>query len=194
MDLDADGEVRVEVPNLGADGAKLTQCLVNIESGVRDRFGHYQTVAKQSTGQEPNNAVVVRRAFVHARKADAFAELLIAVRNRSRLVEDEDDDPDGLLGPVEGRRSARGRMKNSVQQSFRPSRQELATYDAFWQGYGFPSRSDFLDAILDLFLPELPPQPRARRASAAAGKTTAAADKAAAEPAESGTAQGDSTD
>ncbi|WP_067721691.1 hypothetical protein [Nocardia yamanashiensis] len=197
VDLDAgDVEIRIEVPNLGDEGAKLTQCLVNIESPVRDRFASYQTTTKQATGQEPNNAVVVRRAFLHARKDDKFADLLAAVKNRSRLAEDVDDDPDGLLGPAEGRRSARGRMKNSVQQSFRPTRQELATYDAFWQGYGFPSRSDFLNALLDLFLPELPSQPRARRAgtSAAVAKATQSASKDTADqPAESATAQEDSS-
>ncbi|MFD1277887.1 hypothetical protein ACFQ51_55810 [Streptomyces kaempferi] len=51
-------------------------------------------------------------------------------------------------------------MKDSTQQSFRPSRQELAVYDGYAAAHGFDNRSDFLDAVLGGFLPALPAAPR----------------------------------
>ncbi|NUP35751.1 MAG: hypothetical protein HOY76_01690 [Streptomyces sp.] len=127
-----------------------------VSGSVRERFAHYQLTKKMQTGKEPTNAVVVRRAVLNARKNDLFAQLLEQVRHRQQPVEEEDHDPDGLFGEVPGRRAERGRMKDSVQQSFRPSYQELEVIDAMTTAYGFPSRSDFLDAALDAFLPPLP--------------------------------------
>lgn len=145
----------VQIRNLGEAGQRATQCTIMVSASVRDRFAHYQ-LTKKMEGREPTNAVVVRRAVLHARKNDLFAQLLEKVRHRQQPVEDEDHDPDGLFGEVPGRRAERGRIKDSVQQSFRPSYQELEVVDAITTAYGFPSRSDFLDAALDAFLPSLP--------------------------------------
>jgi hypothetical protein len=145
----------VQIRNLGEAGQRATQCTVMVSVSVRDRFAHYQ-LTKKMEGREPTNAVVVRRAVLHARKNDLFAQLLEKVRHRQQPVEDEDHDPDGLFGEVPGRRAERGRVKDSVQQSFRPSYQELEVIDAITSAYGFPSRSDFLHAALDAFLPPLP--------------------------------------
>lgn len=151
----------VQIRNLGEAGQRATQCTVMVSTSVRDRFAHYQ-LAKKMEGREPTNAIVVRRAVLHARKNDLFAQLLEKVRHRQHPVEDEDHDPDGLFGEVPGRRAERGRVKDSVQQSFRPSYQELEVIDAITAAYGFPSRSDFLDAALDAFLPSLPPPGKSR--------------------------------
>lgn len=146
----------VQIPNLGSSGSRATQCTIMVSTSVRDRIAQYQLTKKMEAGKEPTNSVVVRRAFLHAKRGDLFRKLLSAVHHRQNPVEDEDYDDDGLLGEVVGRRAERGRMKDSQQQSFRPSYQELATYDAFSTAYGFPSRSDFLDACLDEFLPAMP--------------------------------------
>lgn len=152
----------VQIRNLGEPGQRATQCTIMVSSSVRDRFAHYQLTKKMQTGREPTNAIVVRRAVLHARKNDLFAQLLEKVRHQQQPVEDEDHDPDGLFGEVPGRRAERGRMKDSLQQSFRPSYQELEVIDAITKAYGFPSRSDFLDAALDAFLPALPASGKTR--------------------------------
>lgn len=144
---------QVQIPNLGTEGSRATQCTIMVSGSVRDRIAQYQLSKKMETGKEPTNSVVVRRAFLNAKRNNLFQTLLAAVHHRQNPVEEEDYDDDGLLGEVVGRRVERGRMKDSQQQSFRPSYQELATYDAFSTAYGFPSRSDFLDACLDEFLP-----------------------------------------
>ncbi|MGN2642282.1 hypothetical protein ACTD5D_40165 [Nocardia takedensis] len=180
------GPVVVSVTDLGTAGQEATDCLVNVNAAVRQRFTAYQTDCKLTTGKEPSNGMVVRRAFTAARKegADVFAGMLASLDSNQVLSdEDEDDDPDGILGPVPGRRVARGRMKDSAQQSFRPSKQELATYDAVSDAFGFPSRSDFISALLDYFLPQLPAT-KTRRARKAGQTTTPAADPgASSEPA-----------
>jgi hypothetical protein len=133
-----------------------------VSQNVRDRFAYYQLSKKMAGDKEPSNALVVRRAFLHAKRGDLFAKLLTDVYQQQNAVDDEDYDEDGMLGEVVGRRAVRGRLKDSGQQSFRPSEQELATYDAYSQAYGFPSRSDFLTAVLDEFLPQLPASGRRR--------------------------------
>jgi hypothetical protein len=147
---------QVQVPALGPAGARATQCTVMISQNVRDRFAHYQLSKKMAGDREPSNALVVRRAFLHCKRNDLFGKLLSDVYQQNNAVDDEDYDEDGMLGEVVGRRAVRGRLKDSGQQSFRPSEQELVTYDAYSQAYGFPSRSDFLNAVLDEFLPQLP--------------------------------------
>lgn len=156
------GTIEVQVPALGPTGARATQCTVMVSTAVRDRFAHYQLAKKMAGEKEPSNALVVRRAFLHAKRNNLFGKLLADVYHQQNQVDDEDYDEDGLLGDVVGRRTVRGRMKQTGQQSFRPSEQELATYDAYSQAYGFPSRSDFLDAVLDEFLPQLPASGRRR--------------------------------
>jgi hypothetical protein len=158
----ADGS-SIVIPELGEMGTKATQCTVMVSDSVRQRFAHYQLAKKMEKGSEPTNAVVVRRAVIHARKNNLFPQLLESVRQRQQPVDEEDYDPDDLFGDVPGRRTERGRMKNTVQQSFRPSYQELAVIDALSEGYGFPSRSDFMDAVLDAFLPSLPNTGRSRK-------------------------------
>ncbi|MFD8384279.1 hypothetical protein ACFV2X_38155 [Streptomyces sp. NPDC059679] len=151
----------VPIKNLGEAGQRATQCTIMVSTSVRDRFAHYQ-LTKKMEGREPTNAIVVRRAVLHARKNDLFSQLLEKVRHRQQPVDDEDHDPDGIFGEVPGRRAERGRMKDSVQQSFRPSYQELEVIDTITAAYRFPSRSDFLDAALDAFLPPLPASGRSR--------------------------------
>lgn len=153
---------QVQVPNLGPSGARATQCTIMISQNVRDRFAQYQLSKKMAGEKEPANSLVVRRAFLHAKRSNLFSELLSSVYQQHNAVDEEDYDEDGMLGEVVGRRAVRGRLKDSGQQSFRPSEQELANYDAFTQAYGFPSRSDFLDAVLDAFLPQLPIASRRR--------------------------------
>ncbi|MGW4784888.1 hypothetical protein [Streptomyces sp. NPDC004230] len=133
-----------------------TQCTIMVQPQVRNRFANYQTTQKVETGREPTNAVVVKRAFLHAHKNDLWVQLRESVRHRQTPVSDEDADPDGLFGDVPARRVDRGGVKHGVQQSFRPSLQELAVYDAYASAYGFDNRSDCLDACLDAFLPPLP--------------------------------------
>ncbi|MEW2471069.1 hypothetical protein AB0919_39720 [Streptomyces sp. NPDC046994] len=132
-----------------------TQCTIMVQPQVRQRFTHYQTTQKVETGREPTNAIVVKRAFLHAHKNDLWAQLREDVRHRQTPVSDEDADPEGLFGEVPARRVDRGGVKHGVQQSFRPSLQELAVYDAYAAAHGFDNRSDFLDACLDAFLPPL---------------------------------------
>jgi len=148
--------VKVRIPNLGPAGARATQCTIMASQNVRERFAHYQLAKKMAGEKEPSNALVVRRAFLYCKRGSLFTKLLRDVYQQQNAVDDEDYDEDGFLGEVVGRRAVRGRLKDSGQQSFRPSEQELANYDAFTQAYGFPSRSDFLNAVLDEFLPQLP--------------------------------------
>ncbi|MFG2775304.1 hypothetical protein [Streptomyces sp. NPDC048350] len=132
------------------------QCTVMIDQNVRTRFEQYQTVQKVLTGREPTNAVVVRRAVLHAQRHGLYEEMLSKLRSRAQPAQEEDADPDGLFGvEVTGRRTERGRVKNRTQQSFRPSARELAVIDGLTDQWGFPSRSDFVNEVLDAFLPAL---------------------------------------
>ncbi|WP_328545420.1 hypothetical protein [Streptomyces europaeiscabiei] len=153
---------QVQVPSLGPAGARATQCTVMVSHSVRERFAHYQLSKKMAGDKEPSNALVVRRAFLYCKRNNLFGKVLADVYQQHNAVDEEDYDEDGMLGEVVGRRAVRGRLKDSGQQSFRPSEQELANYDAFCQAYGFPSRSDFLNAVLDEFLPQLPTAGRRR--------------------------------
>ncbi|WP_172384244.1 hypothetical protein [Streptomyces sp. MNP-20] len=132
------------------------QCTVMVHSEVRKRFLNYQTATKVQTGVEPTNAVVVKRAFLHAKKHDLWTVLREQVRQRQQPVSAEDDDPDGLFEEVPTRRVDRCGTKHGVQQSFRPTPRELTVYDTYASTYGFDNRSEFLDAVLDGFLPQLP--------------------------------------
>ncbi|WP_344406923.1 hypothetical protein [Streptomyces longisporus] len=132
--------------------------MVDLE--VRRRFEHYQTAQRLATGHEPTNAIVVRRAFLHAKRHSLFHQLRETVRHQQHTLTEEDDDPDGLFGDVPTRRVERGRTKSRTQQSFRPSGRELAVYDAYSSHHGFPNRSDFLNELLDAFLPPLPSAPK----------------------------------
>jgi hypothetical protein len=159
---DAVAADRIEIGHMPPDASNLpTQCTIMVQPQVRERFGRYQTAQNVETGVEPTNAVVVKRAFLHAHRHNLWAQLREAVRHRQQPVSEEDHDPDGLFGEVPARRVDRGGVKHGVQQSFRPSPQELAVYDRYAAAYSFDNRSDFLDAVLDAFLPPLP----SRRAS-----------------------------
>ncbi|MDX3771252.1 MULTISPECIES: hypothetical protein [unclassified Streptomyces] len=154
--------VEVQVPQLGERGQEAGQCTIMVSSDVRKRFAHYQLTQKMTTGHEPTNAVVVRRAVLHAKKHDLFVSLRDALRYWRQPAQEEDSDPDGLFGEVPTRRTARGSVKDSRQQSFRPSSRELAVIDALASAYAFPNRSDFLNSALDAFLPPLPEAARRR--------------------------------
>ncbi|MDX3298594.1 hypothetical protein PV569_33575 [Streptomyces scabiei] len=156
------GVVHVQVPDLGPSGARPTQCTVMLSHNVRDRFARYQLEKKMAGEKEPANALVVRRAFLSAKRNNLFGEILAEMYHRANAVDEEDYDEDGLLGEVVGRRPVRGRLRESGQQSFRPSEQELATYDAFSTAYGFLDRSAFMEGLLDRFLPQLPAAGRRR--------------------------------
>ncbi|MDX3202806.1 hypothetical protein [Streptomyces scabiei] len=156
------GVIQVQVPDLGPSGARATQCTVMISQNVRDRFARYQLEKKIAGEKEPSNALVVRRAFLAAKRNNLFGAILTDMYQRANAVDEEDYDEDGLLGEVVGRRTVRGRLRDSGQQSFRPSEQELATYDAFSTAYGFPDRSAFMEGLLDNFLPQLPAAGRRR--------------------------------
>ncbi|MET7552172.1 hypothetical protein ABZS94_42175 [Streptomyces sp. NPDC005500] len=157
--------VEVQVAQLGERGQEAGQCTIMVSSDVRRRFAQYQLAQKMTTGHEPTNAVVVRRAVLHVKKHDLFGSLREALRHRRQPVQEEDSDPDGLFGEVPARRTARGSVKDSRQQSFRPSSRELAVIDALASAYAFPNRSDFLNSALDAFLPPLPNDSPRRRAS-----------------------------
>lgn len=144
----------------GPAGGRITQCTVNVSVNVRDRFAAYQLAKKLEKGSEPTNAVVVIRALKYVRRNDLFAQMLESIRHQNNPFDDEDDDPDGLFGDVQGRRVERGRSRDMAQQSFRPTYDELAIIDALVTGYGFTNRSEFLDAVLDVFLPPLPEKRR----------------------------------
>lgn len=144
----------------GPSEQRSTQCTVNVSASVRDRFSAYQLAKKLDRGSEPTNAVVIRRAVLNARKNDLFAQMLEYVRHSQVPHDDEDDDPEGLFGDVQGRRAERGRTKDTRQLPFRPSYEELAVIDALAAGYHFANRSEFLDAALDAFLPQLPDKRR----------------------------------
>jgi hypothetical protein len=156
------GVIEVQVPDLGPTGARGTQCTVMLSEGVRDRFSNYQLQKKMQGLKEPSNALVVRRAFLHARRNGLFGAILAEAFHKANAVDEEDYDEDGLLGEVIGRRTVRGRVRGTGQQSFRPSEQELATYDAFSLAYGFPDRSAFMEGLLDRFLPQMPTSGRRR--------------------------------
>ncbi|AJF70375.1 hypothetical protein [Streptomyces vietnamensis] len=132
------------------------QCMVMVDGHVRLRFERYQTAQRQTTGREPTNAVVVRRAVLHAQRHDLYAEMLARLQADNRPSTDEDDDPDGLFGtPEPSQRLARGRVKNREQLSFRPSAHELEVIDGLASSWAFPSRSDFVNEALHVFLPAL---------------------------------------
>ncbi|MFE4654933.1 hypothetical protein [Streptomyces sp. NPDC056707] len=150
------------MPQMGERGQEAGQCTIMVSSDVRKRFAHYQLTQKMTTGHEPTNAVVVRRAVLHVKKHDLFDALREALRHRRQPVQEEDSDPDGLFGEVPARRTARGSVKDSRQQSFRPSSRELAVIDALASAYTFLNRSDFLNSALDAFLPPLPESARRR--------------------------------
>lgn len=139
---------------------RSTQCTVNVSTSVRDRFAAYQTAKRMENGAEPTNAVVVRRAVLHARKHDLFARMQEYVRHRQAPAYEEDDDPDDLFGEAQGRRVERGRVLDSQQQTFRPTYKEVAVIDALAAAYGFANRSEFVDAALEVFLPPLPDKRR----------------------------------
>ncbi|GAA2523232.1 hypothetical protein GCM10010276_87980 [Streptomyces longisporus] len=143
-----------------ADSQDPLPCLIMVDLEVRRRFEHYQTAQRLATGHEPTNAIVVRRAFLHAKRHSLFHQLRETVRHQQHTLTEEDDDPDGLFGDVPTRRVERGRTKSRTQQSFRPSGRELAVYDAYSSHHGFPNRSDFLNELLDAFLPPLPSAPK----------------------------------
>lgn len=146
----------VQLPVAASVQNTTTGCTINVSTDVRARFAHYQLVQKVETGHEPTNAVVVRRAVLHVQKEQLFGQLLMLLRQGQQEIQEEDLDPDGLFGEAPERRTERGRVKDSTQQSFRPSWRELAVIDALTARHGFPSRSDFLTAVLDSFLPALP--------------------------------------
>ncbi|MFJ5293097.1 hypothetical protein [Streptomyces sp. NPDC088348] len=148
------GEPTVSVREVEG-GQTSTQAMAMVTDDVRQRFEDYQSAQRQQHGNEPTNAVVVRRAFTSARRDGCFGQLLQKERRRQQpVVLDEDGDDDNLFGDVANRRPARGRTKGRVQLSFRPSRRELAVYDAWAEAYRFDNRSDFLNAVLDHFLPD----------------------------------------
>lgn len=138
----------------GTGEERTTQCTINVSVSVRDRFAAYQTARRVKTGTEPTNAVVVRWAVLHAHRNGLWGQMLEYVRHSQTPVFEEDDDPDGLFGDVPAsRQTVRGRARDTVQQSLRPSLAELARYDQLAAQHQFGNRSEFLDAALEMYLP-----------------------------------------
>ncbi|MFD9047859.1 hypothetical protein ACFVVP_25860 [Streptomyces sp. NPDC058128] len=130
--------------------------MVMVDGHVRQRFDQYQTAQRLATGKEPTNAVVVRRAVLHAQRHDLYAEMLGRIQSGTWPTTDEDDDPDCLFGePEPSQRPMRGRVKNREQLSFRPSVRELEVIDGLSESWAFPNRSDFVNEALHAFLPAL---------------------------------------
>ncbi|MBM9510030.1 hypothetical protein [Actinacidiphila acididurans] len=142
-------------PAAAVGEGRTTQVTINVSSSVRDRFAAYQLAQKIERGVEPTNAVVVKRAVLHAHRNDLWGQMREHVRHRQAPAFEEDDDPDGLFGdvPTAGQ-AVRGRARDTVQQSFRPSLAELARYDQLAAEYGFDNRSEFLDVALEFYLPQ----------------------------------------
>jgi hypothetical protein len=148
--------VPVAPPAAAAGDDRTTQCTINVSASVRDRFADFQLKKKLEVGNEPTNAVVVRWAVLHAHREGLWSQMREYVRHRQAPTFAEDDDPDGLFGDVPaGRQTVRGRARDTVQQTFRPSLAELARYDQLAAQYGFANRSEFLDAALEVYLPAL---------------------------------------
>lgn len=140
----------------GPGEGRTTQCTINVSTAVRDRFAAFQLSKKLEAGSEPTNAVVVRWAVLHAHRNGLWAQMREYVRHQQTPTFLEDDDPDGLFGDVPAvRQTVRGRARDTVQQTLRPSLAELARYDQLAGQHGFGNRSEFLDAALDAFLPPL---------------------------------------
>ncbi|MGV9836540.1 hypothetical protein ACWDUL_20460 [Nocardia niigatensis] len=159
--------IEVFIPALGDIGATSKQTLVNVDEDIKGRFTAYCEAKKREGGGEPPAGLVVRRAYNKARKEDTWQRLLAEETMRSGLADDEDDDPDGLLGDVEGRRATRGSVRVKRGFAFRPSRQELALFDAIAAAVGFSDRGAFVNAILHDFLPSEVAKPRRRTKSTA---------------------------
>ncbi|MFF7183014.1 hypothetical protein [Streptomyces sp. NPDC008121] len=108
-----------------------------------DRFHAYQLDLKVRTGSEPSNTVVVFQAINAAVRANRLGELNEAP---------EEDPEDFLAIHAPGRRTSRERRKTD-QLSWRPTFGQLAKLDGVWPAY-FKDRSQFINAVLNDFLPE----------------------------------------
>ncbi|MFD4241887.1 hypothetical protein ACFWP3_09845 [Streptomyces sp. NPDC058525] len=109
---------------------------------VVERFHAYQLDQKVRTGSEPSNTVVVFQAINAAVRTNRLAE----------LNEAPADDPEDFLAiHAPGRRTSRERRKTD-QLSWRPTFGQLEKLDGVWPAY-FKDRSQFVNAVLDDFLP-----------------------------------------
>ncbi|MER5890310.1 hypothetical protein ABT160_41330 [Streptomyces sp. NPDC001941] len=121
-----------------------------VDVDVLERFKSYQLDQKVKTRVEPANTVVVFLAINAAVQGDKLSEL------NSAPV----DAGDGFLAiNAPGRRVSRERRRTD-QLSWRPTFGNLEQIDTLWPGHGFKDRSQFINAVLDLFLP---PVKRGRR-------------------------------
>ncbi|MEU9416048.1 hypothetical protein [Streptomyces sp. NPDC048272] len=131
---------------------RFTQVTSIVDVAVLERFGAYQDAQKAKTGAEPANTVVVFEAINAAMRANKLGEL-------SRAPEADPDDFLAIHTP--GRRTSRERRKTD-QLSWRPTFGQLGKLDTAWKAH-FKDRSQFINAVLDDFLPELKPKRRPKK-------------------------------
>ncbi|MFE4304763.1 hypothetical protein ACFRR6_01595 [Streptomyces sp. NPDC056891] len=123
-----------------------------VDVTVVARFSAYQTAQKVKTGAEPANTVVVFEAINAAMREGKLSELGKA----------PEGDPDDFLSiHTPGRRTSRERRKTD-QLSWRPTYGQLNKLDKVWKAH-FKDRSQFINAVLDDFLPELRKQRRPKQ-------------------------------
>lgn len=136
-----------------ASDDRFTQVTSIVEVEVLERFKAYQLDQKVRTKEEPSNTVVVFLAINAAVKDNKVAELNNAPA----------DDADGFLAiHAPGRRTSRERRRTD-QLSWRPTFGNLEMIDGLWPEHGFKDRSQFINAVLDAFLPEAKRSRRSKR-------------------------------
>ncbi len=118
------------------------QATVMVGVDVAERFRDYQKEQGRLGGQ-PTNTEIVLEAL---NDADGRYAALIAARQPQH-------DPSLRFPGRAYRRRATSEPRRTTQLAFRPSHAELEEIDRLWLEAGARSRSDFLDAVLDHFLP-----------------------------------------
>ncbi|MEV2236323.1 hypothetical protein AB0H69_48365 [Streptomyces phaeochromogenes] len=108
-----------------------------------ERFKAHQLDQKVRTREEPSNTVVVFLAINAAVKGNKLAGL-------NGGPDDSGDDFLSIHAP--GRRTSRERRRTD-QLSWRPTFGNLDMIDALWPEHGFKDRSQFINAVLDAYLP-----------------------------------------
>src|SRR6266536_1951151 len=118
------------------------QATVMVGVDVAERFRDYQK-EQGRLGGHPTTTEIVLEAL---NDADGRYAALIAARQPQH-------DPSLRFPGRAYRRRATSEPRRTTQLAFRPSHAELEEIDRLWLEAGARSRSDFLDAVLDDFLP-----------------------------------------
>ncbi|WP_225636773.1 hypothetical protein [Streptomyces solaniscabiei] len=114
-----------------------------MEVDVLERFKAYQLDQKVRTREEPSNTVVVFQAINAAVKSGKLGEL---------NSQPEEDEGEFLSIHAPGRRTSRERRRTD-QLSWRPTFGNLDMIDGLWPEHNFKDRSQFINAVLDAYLP-----------------------------------------